>query len=202
MHSLAMKARGVFKNALQTPDKHASWSRKHSCLNWSVVQVITTRLMAHSGRSGKSPLDGSLYSFLRGRFVCNERQEMAQRYVRFDTEELGAVAASATGSPSCVSLEKYPDGMYNKAMLLTMCDGKQAVAKITNPNSGRPHLTTASEVATMDFVSATSHVFVWINTLNWTGAQYFGNPCSESLRMVQRCTSNSCRCRVYRHGKG
>ena len=113
---------------------------------------------------------------------------MAQRYVRFDTEELGAVAASAMGSPSCVSLVKYPDGLYNKAMLLTMCDGKQAVAKIPNPNSGQPHLTTASEVATMDFVSATPHVSFLIPTLNGTDAHYFGNPCSESVCMVQRCT--------------
>jgi hypothetical protein len=42
--------------------------------------------------------------------------------------------------------------MYNKALLLTMDDGTQAVAKIPNPNAGRPHLTTASEVATMEFV--------------------------------------------------
>ncbi|GAB1743368.1 hypothetical protein NU219Hw_g9205t1 [Hortaea werneckii] len=135
--------------------------------------------MAHSGRSGMSLLDGSLYSFSRGRFVCNERQEMAQRYVRFDTEELGAVAASAIGSPSCVRLEKYPDGMYNKAMLLTMCDGKQAVAKIPNPNAGQPHLTTASEVATMDFVRNTlgipaPRVYAWCNDAKETrvGAEY------------------------------
>ena len=43
--------------------------------------------------------------------------------------------------------------MYNKALLLTMDDGTQAVAKVPNPNAGRPHFTTASEVATMDFSS-------------------------------------------------
>ncbi|KAI7087005.1 hypothetical protein KC356_g4565 [Hortaea werneckii] len=104
---------------------------------------------------------------------------MAQRYVRFDPEELGAVAASAIGSRSCVSLEKYPDGMYNKAMLLTMCDGKQAVAKIPNPNAGQPHLTTASEVATMDFMRNTlgipaPKVYAWCNDPQETrvGAEY------------------------------
>jgi len=30
--------------------------------------------------------------------------------------------------------------------------GTQVVAKIPNPNAGQPHLTTASEVATMEFV--------------------------------------------------
>ena len=77
---------------------------------------------------------------------------MSQRYVRFDMDALTRLAAEAVGSKSCVSVEKYPDGMYNKALLLTMENGTQAVAKVPNPNAGRPHYTTASEVATMDFV--------------------------------------------------
>ena len=42
--------------------------------------------------------------------------------------------------------------MHNRALLMTMEDGIQAVAKVPNPNAGRPHFTTASEVATMEFV--------------------------------------------------
>ncbi|KAJ5964487.1 Aminoglycoside phosphotransferase [Penicillium vulpinum] len=34
-----------------------------------------------------------------------------------------------------------------------MADGSQVVGKVPNPNAGRAHFTTASEVATMDFVS-------------------------------------------------
>ena len=93
------------------------------------------------------------FRFTRGRFVADEQYELSQRYVRFDLDELARLAAEAVGSKFCVSIEKYPDGMYNKALLLTMDDGTQAVAKIPNPNAGRPHLTTASEVATMEFVS-------------------------------------------------
>jgi hypothetical protein len=44
-----------------------------------------------------------------------------------------------------------------------MDDGRQVVAKIPNPNAGRPHFTTASEVATMDFVSLYILAF---NTIN------------------------------------
>ena len=80
---------------------------------------------------------------------------MSQRYVRFNFNELARLAAEAVGSKFCVSIEKYPDGMYNKALLLTMDDGTQAIAKIPNPNAGQPHWTTASEVATMDFVCRT-----------------------------------------------
>ena len=93
------------------------------------------------------------FNYTRGRFVSNEQHEMSQRYVRFHVPELARLAAEAVGSKSCVGIEKYPDGMYNKALLLTMDDGTQAVAKVPNPNAGRPHFTTASEVATMEFVS-------------------------------------------------
>jgi hypothetical protein len=93
-----------------------------------------------------------LFNYTRGRFVCDERYEMSQRQVRFNVNELARRAAEAIGAKTCVNIEKYPDGMYNKSMLLTMDNGSQVVAKVPNPNAGMPHFTTASEVATMDFV--------------------------------------------------
>jgi hypothetical protein len=42
--------------------------------------------------------------------------------------ELARVAADAIGARTCVGVEKYPDGQYNRAMLLTMDDGRQVVA--------------------------------------------------------------------------
>ena len=92
------------------------------------------------------------FHFTRGRFVANENYEMSQRYIPFHLDELARLAAKAVGSKFCVSIEKCPDGLYNKALLLTMDDGTQAIAKIPNPNAGQSHLTTASEVATMEFV--------------------------------------------------
>ncbi|KAI2964610.1 hypothetical protein CBS147323_6309 [Aspergillus niger] len=68
--------------------------------------------------------------------------------------ELAKCAAEAVGFTfsDCVRIEKFSDGMFNKAFLFTMQDGTQVVGKVPNPNAGRPHYTTASEVATMDFV--------------------------------------------------
>lgn len=78
---------------------------------------------------------------------------MLQRHVRFNVNELARCAGEAVGGKTCVSISKYPDGMFNKSMLLTMDDGSRVVAKVPNPNAGLPHFTTASEVATMAFVS-------------------------------------------------
>jgi len=79
---------------------------------------------------------------------------MSQRHVRFKVNELARCAAEAVGARSCVKIEKYPDGMYSKSMLLTMDNGAEVVAKVPNPNAGLPHFTIASEVATMDFCMA------------------------------------------------
>jgi len=61
---------------------------------------------------------------------------MSQRHVRFNVNELARCAAETVGARTCVSISKYPDGMYNKAMLLTMNNGSQVVAKVPNPNAG------------------------------------------------------------------
>lgn len=99
--------------------------------------------------------DDSFYHYTGGRWLFNEAEQLADRCVKFNMAELVRVATKSLGcSPSsCVSVEKLPEGNYNKAFLIKMCDGRQVVAKVPNPNAGLPFYTTASEVATMDFVS-------------------------------------------------
>lgn len=78
---------------------------------------------------------------------------MARRHIKFDMNELVRIAAESVGAKVCVTVEKCPDGMYNKTFVLTMDNGQEIIAKVPNPNAGVPFLTTASEVATLDFVS-------------------------------------------------
>lgn len=96
------------------------------------------------------------FRYTAGRFLFDEVKQMARRCVQFDMNELVHIATSSTASRSCVAVRKLPEGQYNKTFLLTMDDGKRVVAKVPNPNAGRPHDTTASEVGTMDFVSVSS----------------------------------------------
>ncbi|WPG97274.1 Hypothetical protein R9X50_00004800 [Acrodontium crateriforme] len=179
MRWLKSKVRSVLGITLRASGGHGIQGQTHPPLSRAGSQTTVTRPTLQTGLPDPSPVDGSFYNFSRGRFVCNEKNEMAQRYVHYDTEELATVAASALGSPACVRMEKYPDGMYNKAILLTMSDGQQAVAKIPNPNAGQPRLTTASEVATMDFVRntlgmPTPKVYAWCSNAQETrvGAEY------------------------------
>jgi hypothetical protein len=61
-----------------------------------------------------------LSNYTRGRFVCNAEHEISQRQVHINVNELARCAAQAIGAKTCVSIAKYPDGMYSKSMLLTM----------------------------------------------------------------------------------
>lgn len=92
------------------------------------------------------------FNFTRARFVRDEEYEMAQRRVKFNMNELARLSADAVGFKARVNVEKYPDVMFSKAFLMTVEDGMQVVAKVPNPNAGRAYFTTASEVATIDFV--------------------------------------------------
>ncbi|KAK2863701.1 hypothetical protein FQN49_004075 [Arthroderma sp. PD_2] len=93
------------------------------------------------------------FRFTRSRFLRDEAKELSRRYVKFDVQQLAKIAAEVAGPGTrrCVKVEKLADGLYNKALLLTMDDGIQVIGKVPNPNAGIPHFTTASEVATMDF---------------------------------------------------
>jgi hypothetical protein len=94
------------------------------------------------------------HKYTSGRWLWNEKYQLARRYVKFDLPGLLKVSAQAIGARRCVEVKKLPEGNFNKVLSLTMDDGRKLIAKIPNPNAGRPHYTTASEVATIDYVRA------------------------------------------------
>ena len=100
-----------------------------------------------------------IFNYTSGRWIWGEEQQLQEWYRKFDILELRKVASEAAHSGSCVSMEKLNEGSYNKAFRLTMANGKAVVARIPNPNAGPDFLTTASQVATMDFVSSNSPVY-------------------------------------------
>ncbi|CAN9184199.1 unnamed protein product [Alternaria alternata] len=92
-----------------------------------------------------------LFCYTNGRWLWNEREQLEARYRRFDVSSLKQAACQAVGAHECVSFNKIGEGNYNKAYRLEMDDGQKIIAKVPHPNAGPPKLTTASEVATMEF---------------------------------------------------
>ena len=105
---------------------------------------------------------------------------MAEHYVRFNVPELMRIAAMAVGRNKCVDIRKLTEGSFNKIFLLKMSDGYEVVARIPTPVAGPSHYTTASEVATMDFLRTQLEipipkVFAWNSKAdadNPVGAEY------------------------------
>ncbi|KAL8872159.1 MAG: hypothetical protein Q9174_002159 [Haloplaca sp. 1 TL-2023] len=96
----------------------------------------------------------SFSQYTKHRWIFNEAKELADRRVQFDMNALVRIAAASIGSRSgiCRHVEKYGEGQFNKVFLMITLEGKEVVAKVPQPNAGRPYFTTASEVATMDYV--------------------------------------------------
>ncbi|RLL93491.1 hypothetical protein CFD26_101813 [Aspergillus turcosus] len=159
--------------------------------------IRCARLMSttHNTKKGTGDKEDNEHFFCypRDRFLWDEPHQLSQRYIRFNIDELASLAVRAAGAVGngprrCVDIEKLPDGMHNKAVRFTMDDGFQAVGKVPNPNVGLPHFTTASEVATMDFMrnvlgTPVPKVFFWSSTTdNAVGAEYI---LMENVRGVQ-----------------
>ncbi|KAJ5374541.1 phosphotransferase enzyme family protein [Penicillium concentricum] len=106
---------------------------------------------------------------VRGRFIVDEAGNLRSREIKFNLNKLARVAADSVSGAKFISIKKYPDGMFNKANLMTMEDGQEVVVKVPDPNAGVPHFTTASEVATMDFKKWLSISFSHYRSLYYAG---------------------------------
>ncbi|KAL4797156.1 hypothetical protein BDV19DRAFT_377848 [Aspergillus venezuelensis] len=82
--------------------------------------------------------------------------QLQERYREFNIAELQRVAVEASSAGPRVRMEKLGEGTYNKTFKLTMANDKILVARIPNPNVGPDFLTTASEIATMEFMSCST----------------------------------------------
>ncbi|KAF2672503.1 phosphotransferase enzyme family protein [Microthyrium microscopicum] len=159
--------------------------RARSCrLRFYDVHFLVTssliREYSHFSGAMISPYDDDNHEFFRytsGRWLWNEKEQLLERYRRFNVLELQLAAANAVGS-HCAKMTKIGEGNFNKVFKLTMEDQSTVIARIPHPNAGPPRITTASEVATMDFARSVLGIPVprvlayCANTTNPVGSEY------------------------------
>lgn len=92
-----------------------------------------------------------LHTLLTWSTSFDEQEQLARRYVHFNVAALKQVVALALNR-ECVHMSKLTEGGFNKIFVLTMEGGDQVIARIPSPIAGTPGHTTASEVATMDYL--------------------------------------------------
>ncbi|KLO09775.1 hypothetical protein SCHPADRAFT_943361 [Schizopora paradoxa] len=96
--------------------------------------------------------ENDLFEYTSLRWLCNDEIQRSRRYIRFDVDALCEIAAKACNAEECVSVRKIDEGSFNRILGLTLNDGREVIARLPFPMAGPPHLLTASEVATLDFV--------------------------------------------------
>ncbi|KAL2076086.1 hypothetical protein VTL71DRAFT_1029 [Oculimacula yallundae] len=133
-----------------------SFSSKSSARG-NLLQAIST--------STTSPYE-HFFRYTSGRWLWDEENQLRERVVVFNVQELQRIAAESVGAQCCVSITKLAEGGYNKVFRLVMDNGSVAIARLPNPNAGPDQKTTASEVATMDFARTVldipvPKVFAW-----------------------------------------
>ncbi|KAL1981049.1 hypothetical protein VTN96DRAFT_3114 [Rasamsonia emersonii] len=131
------------------------------------------------------------FRYSSGCWLWDEEEQMRLRYAPFDVQRLQHLAAAAVGARTCIAMAKTAEGDYSKSFRLTMDNGATVIAKISRPFEAPEYYTTASEVATMDFVRSvlnipTPHVYAWsADSANSVGVEYIlmaeleGSPLEE-----------------------
>ncbi|KAH7381551.1 kinase-like domain-containing protein [Pyrenochaeta sp. MPI-SDFR-AT-0127] len=121
---------------------------------FSALSSQLSRGLSHLPHAMETAYDNDRHEFFRytsGRWLWNEQEQLRERYRQFNVLELQNAAVNAVGLRSCTKISKIGEGNFNKVFKLTMDDQSVVIARIPHPNAGPPAVTTASEVATMDF---------------------------------------------------
>ncbi|KAL8845756.1 MAG: hypothetical protein Q9221_009104 [Calogaya cf. arnoldii] len=142
-------------------------------MKWPLRLTGHVRIFCH----GAEITEDDLFQYTNGRFLINDNYQLARRRVKFNLSNLcNEAAAVANGSP--VQRISKMEGGFSKALLLTMENGKELVAKIPCPNAGRAIYSTASEAAVLQYVNThtqipTPKLLAWnADATNPVGAEY------------------------------
>lgn len=92
------------------------------------------------------------FNYTSGRWIYNEKQQLEARRIEFSADALKKAAADALSVPNSFDMIKLPEGLFNRAFLLSDAEGKEVIARLPTSLAGPPQLTTASEVATLQLM--------------------------------------------------
>lgn len=73
-------------------------------------------------------VDENLFRYTSGRWLYNEEEQMAQRYIKFDVGALHRVIFDVCGSP-VIGMEKK-EGLFNKSFMCSLANGQMVTARI------------------------------------------------------------------------
>ncbi|KAI6116150.1 hypothetical protein F5141DRAFT_1101459 [Pisolithus sp. B1] len=93
----------------------------------------------------------SIYRYTSGHWLCNDQEHRDARSVAFDIVAFCRLAAEAVDAKAVTDMIKIGESL-NRVFLVRFDTGVEAIARFPTSLAGPPHFTTASEVATIDFL--------------------------------------------------
>ncbi|KAL8868871.1 MAG: hypothetical protein Q9174_004698 [Haloplaca sp. 1 TL-2023] len=122
-------------------------------MKWPLGKTRGISISCH----GKKISEAKLYEYTNGRFLHDEKRQLASRHLKFDLTNLCNEACRVTNGSTVQNIEKM-EGGFSKALLMTMSNGKEIIAKLPCPNAGRSMYSTASEAAVLEYLSVQTQV--------------------------------------------
>ncbi|PGH15601.1 hypothetical protein AJ80_05465 [Polytolypa hystricis UAMH7299] len=132
---------------------------------------------------GKPIQNEQLFEYTNGRFLVNEKHEKSKRYAKFDLDALCTLVSSLPSISSPISKIDKMEGGFNKALLMTVENGKEVVAKIPYPNVVPSEYSTASEVAILEYVRSNTSILV-SKVLAWSSDS--SNPVGSGYILTEK----------------
>ncbi|KAI4115491.1 MAG: hypothetical protein LQ345_003920, partial [Seirophora villosa] len=135
--------------------------------------------------------EDQLFQYTKGNFLADDERQRLKRYIKFDVQELCTKVSSLTKDGASVCKIDKMEGGFSKAFLMTTASGREVVAKIRTPCSGREKLSTASEAAILQYVR--DHTAVPVPKLlawnddpsNPVGAEYIIMEKASGVQLLQ-----------------
>ncbi|OBT41089.1 hypothetical protein VE00_09345 [Pseudogymnoascus sp. WSF 3629] len=141
---------------------------------------------------GKPISREELFAYTNGRFLIDEQRQLELRHVKFDLDALCDASAAAGPEPSPITAVEKMEGGFSKAFLMKRKNGTEVIAKLPCRNAGPPKLTTASEVAVLQYIKQNTDIPVpnvhsWSSDiLNPVGAEYMVMEKAGGVPLFQR----------------
>lgn len=134
-------------------------------------------------------LDLDPYNYTSGRWLRNDEEERASRYIQFDFDALRRKVLNLSPGASTITKCQKLEGGFNRVFIFELDNDKRVVARLPFSLAGPAQLTTSSEIATIEYRKFLSSFFrftgLWC-TLLFSANQYYRSY-TQDTRLEQRC---------------
>ena len=126
-------------------------------------------------RNGVHP-DLDPHSYTSGRWLRNDEEERASRYIQFDFNALRRKVLTLSPGASTITNCQKLEGGFNRVFIFELDNDKRVVARLPFSLAGPAQLTTSSEIATIEyrkFLPSSFRFTGLLCTLLFSASQYY-----------------------------